>query len=69
MGYLVDTWGGDLHQEHIASANFEEWLDASAYMGARMDEGSLCNVLHTDFKAKPGEADAAMLKLVGKAGS
>lgn len=56
MSIQVDVWGGDLHQNHVACERFENWEAASTYMMRRIDEGHLCNVLHTDFKAPPERA-------------
>lgn len=60
----VDVWGGELHQTHMTADLFAGWGDAFAHIRTMVDAGCLCNILHTDFKAPPGKADAAMLQLM-----
>jgi hypothetical protein len=63
MPYQVDVWAGDLHQNLVGSARFDEWVDAADFMRKSMDEGSLCNVLHTDFIAPPERARETEIEL------
>ena len=61
----VDVWGGELHQNHVASVEFKVWADASQFVEHQIESGMLCNVLHTDFKAPSERVDemtAAVLK-------
>ena len=67
MSYQVDTWAGDVHQNFVSSNLFDDWDIASSFMKERMDEGALCNVLHTDFKApseRIEEAEIALSKYI-----
>lgn len=51
MAIQIDTWGGDLHQNHVGTDYFDYWQEALKFVQERVEEGHLCNVLHTDFKA------------------
>jgi ribosomal protein S11 len=64
MPYQVDFWGGDMHTEEAGTLEFAGWAAAAEAMRTAVDAGLLCNVLHTDFKAPPGAAEAAMRKLL-----
>lgn len=51
MAIQIDTWGGDLHQNHVGVDHFDDWGEATKFIQERVEEGHLCNVLHTDFQA------------------
>lgn len=53
----VDVWGGELHQNHVASVEFDTWAEASQFMEQQVEAGLLCNVLHTDFKTPSERVD------------
>ena len=62
--FLVDVWGGDVHQHLIESAQFDNFEDAFDFMNDRVESGMLCNVLHTDFKAPDEKVKACEQKLI-----
>lgn len=60
----IDVWGGDLHQSLIRSYSVSSWRQASPIIAREVEAGNLANVLHTDFKAPAGAADAAIERLI-----
>ena len=65
MSIKVDVWGGDLHQNHVDSAEFTHQEDAFLFISEMIEAGCLCNVLHRDFEVpeeRHGEAREALAK-------
>jgi hypothetical protein len=57
MAIQVGIWAGDLHHTHVGEFSFSSWADASAFIQEQVDNGMLCNVLHTDFKVPESRLD------------
>ena len=60
----IDIWGGDMHMNLIRSRSTSCWKEAAQIIEREVEAGNLANVLHTDFKAPAGAADAAMQRLI-----
>lgn len=60
----IDIWGGDMHQRLVREHLVDNWSTAFPIIQEAVDAGLLANVLHTDFKAPEGVADAAISELI-----
>ena len=59
MAIQIDYWSGELHQHHHGTEYFDNWNDACRSIEEAVENGFLCNVLHTDFRAPPERLEEA----------
>ena len=67
---IIDLWGGDLHTNHIGHHEVPTWIEACEIMFMAIENGFLCNVLHSDFDPpewRAAEQDAAFEKILQNA--